>query len=54
MADNVAVILSAVIALTVSVTLVFAATVIVRRVTDRWHHAGRPAALQITELFRKR
>jgi uncharacterized membrane protein YhaH (DUF805 family) len=56
MADNVAVILSAMIGLCVSVMLVFAATVIVQRLIDRRHHAGRPAALRtgIAELIRKR
>ena len=54
MMENVAVIISAVIALFVSVVLITAATMIVHRLTDRWHHAGRSAALQITELLRLR
>ena len=54
MVDNVAVILSAVIALFVSAILMFAVAVIVHRLTGRWHHEGRSAALQITELFRRR
>lgn len=54
MVENVAVIVSAVIALFGSVVLVFAATMIVHRLTDRWHRAGRSAALQISELLRRR
>jgi hypothetical protein len=54
MVESVAVIISAVIALFVSAALVFAATMIVHRLTDRWHRAGRSAALQITELLRLR
>ena len=53
MVGYVAVILSAMIALVASVILVCAATVIVHRLTGRWHQAGRSAALQIPELFRR-
>jgi hypothetical protein len=52
MVENVAVIISAVVALFGSVILIFAATMIVYRLTDRWDHSGRSAALQITELLR--
>jgi hypothetical protein len=52
MVENVAVIISAVISLLGSVILITAATMIVYRLTDRWHHGGRSAALQITELLR--
>jgi Flp pilus assembly pilin Flp len=54
MVENVAVVISAVIALFVSVILITGATMIVHRLTDRWHRAGRSAALQITELLRLR
>jgi hypothetical protein len=54
MVESVAVIISAVIALFMSAALVFAATMIVHRLTARWHHGGRAAAFQIAELLRLR
>ena len=53
MVENVAVIISAVISLSGSAILITAATMIVYRLTDRWHHGGRAAALQIPPLFRR-
>jgi len=52
MVENIAVIVSAVISLLGSVIMITAATMIVHRLTDRWHHGGRAAALRITELLR--